>query len=63
MRSIGTPIAVIAVRMRPLSRRHRIAHLRALISTQPACSIRRLGLVALLRGETAAQAGPEDRPS
>jgi hypothetical protein len=38
-------------RMKPLSRRHRLAHLRALIRQQPAGSIRRGQLAALLRRE------------
>jgi hypothetical protein len=33
--------AIMVIRMKPLPRRHRIAHLRALIRQQPARSIRR----------------------
>lgn len=40
---------VMAIRMKRLPLRHRIAHLRALIRQQPAHSIRREELVALLR--------------
>jgi hypothetical protein len=46
--------AIMVIRMRPLPRRHRIAHLRALIPQQPAHSIRREELVALLRDEMSA---------
>jgi hypothetical protein len=46
-----TPVAVMVFRMRRLPRRHRIAHLRALIGQQPLGSIRRAQLVGLLRGE------------
>ena len=38
-------------RMKPLPRRHRLAHLRALIRQQPTGSIRRGQLGALLRSE------------
>jgi len=55
------PVAVMIVRMKLLSRRHRIAHLRALIQQQPIRSIRRVELVALLRDEMAAQPGKENR--
>ncbi|SDT60346.1 hypothetical protein [Bradyrhizobium canariense] len=51
------PIAIMADRMKPLPRRHRIAHLRALIGQQPLQSTRRRELAALLRDETTAQAG------
>jgi hypothetical protein len=44
-------------RMKRLPHHHRIAHLRALIGQQPVRSIRRLELVALLRGEMTAQPG------
>jgi hypothetical protein len=47
----NTSAAVMVFRMRPLPRRHRIAHLRALIGQTPLGSIRRLQLVALLREE------------
>ena len=39
-------LAIMVIRMKPLPRRHRIAHLRALIPQQPAHSIRREELVA-----------------
>jgi hypothetical protein len=45
----STPIAVMATRMKPLPRRHRIAHLRALIDRQLPHSTRRRELAALLR--------------
>jgi hypothetical protein len=47
--------------MKRLPRRHRIAHLRALIAQQPAHSIRRKELVALLRDEMLAGPGEETR--
>jgi hypothetical protein len=53
--------AIMVVRMKPLPRRHRIAHLRALILQQPVRSIRRQELVALLQAEMSAQPGKETR--
>jgi hypothetical protein len=50
----GTSVAVMIVRMKPLPRRHRIAHLRALIDQQPSDPIRRQQLAALLRDELTA---------
>ncbi len=50
MTELGTPVAIIAVRTRPLAPRHRIAHLRALIRLAPTGSIRRGQLAAWLRG-------------
>jgi hypothetical protein len=47
--------AVLTGGMKPLPRRHRLAHLRALIRRQPAGSIRGQELAALLRGEMNAQ--------
>jgi hypothetical protein len=47
-----TPAAIMVARMQPLPRRHRLAHLRALMRSQPAGSLRRRELAALLR-ETA----------
>jgi len=41
MNPMPPPMAVMAIRMKPLSPRHRIAHLRALISELPDASIRR----------------------
>jgi hypothetical protein len=43
--------AMMVFRMRRLPRRHRIAHLRALIGQTPLGSIRRVQLVALFRDE------------
>jgi len=37
---MNTPIAIMMIRMKPLPRRHRIAHLRALIRLQPTGSAR-----------------------
>jgi hypothetical protein len=52
---MSTPVAIMANRMKRLPRRHRIAHLRALILRQPIRLIRRLELVSLLRKEWAAR--------
>jgi len=46
---------IMSCRMRPLPRRHRIAHLRALVRQQPADSIRRDLLTSLLRETTTAR--------
>ncbi len=53
-------VSQLAVRMKRLSLRHRLAHLRALIRREPAGSTRRLRLVALLRDQLAMPAN-EDR--
>jgi hypothetical protein len=60
-----TPATMMA-KMKPLPRRHRIAHLRALIRKESFHSILREELVALLRDEMTAQhelatAPPGDR--
>jgi len=55
-----TPVAIMANRMKPLARSHRIAHLRALIQ-QPICPSRREELMALLRDEMSAPPGKEVR--
>jgi hypothetical protein len=55
----GPKPAIMVIRMKPLPRRHRIAHLRALIRQQPARSIRREELLALLRDEISARPGKE----
>ncbi len=49
--SMGTPVAIMMIRMKPLPRQHRIAHLRALIRQQAAGSSRHNDLVALLRDQ------------
>jgi hypothetical protein len=49
--AVNTPVAMMVFRMKRLPRRHRIAHLRALIGQTPLGSIRRAQLVALLRDE------------
>lgn len=51
---MNTSVAIILMRIKPLPRRHRIAHLRALLRRQPASSLRRGQLAALLRAELAA---------
>jgi hypothetical protein len=56
-------VADLQIRMQCLPRRHRIAHLRALLARLASCSIRRQGLAALLRDELAAQRRCEDRPA
>ncbi len=43
------PACIVAARIRLLSPRHRLAHLRALIRQQPDHSTRRIELAALLR--------------
>jgi hypothetical protein len=58
---MSTPVAIMTARMKPLPRRHRIAHLRALIRLHPADSARRHELAALLRAEMKARPGKEDR--
>jgi hypothetical protein len=61
MKRMSTPVAGMVVRMKRLPRRHRIAHLRALIAREPACSIRKEELAALLRDEMMAQIAQESR--
>jgi hypothetical protein len=57
----ASPTAVMAARMKPLSPRHRLAHLRALIDQQPRGSTRRDKLAALLRHEMTAPPANENR--
>jgi hypothetical protein len=54
-------IAVKIARMKRLPRHHRIAHLRAIIPTLPARSIRRGELETLLKAEVTAQLRKENR--
>jgi hypothetical protein len=63
MTRMPTPIDVMAARMKPLSPRHRIAHLRALIRREPDGSIRRIELASLLRDEVTARPANENRAS
>ena len=58
---MNTSVAIILMRIKPLPRRHRIAHLRALLRRQPAGSLRRGQLAALLRAEMAARPPGEER--
>jgi GcrA cell cycle regulator len=51
---MSTELSHLAVRIKRLSRRHRLAHLRALIRREPAGSNRRFTLVALLHDQSAA---------
>jgi hypothetical protein len=60
---IHASVAEVRIRMQCLPRRHRIAHLRALMARLPSRSIRRQGLAALLRDELAALPRCEDRPA
>ena len=53
----GTPVTLMAVRLKALPLRHRIAHLRALIGLQPRDSGRREQLDELLREETSGALG------
>jgi hypothetical protein len=61
MTPIPTPIDIMAAKIKPLSPRHRIAHLRALISELPDDSIRRDQLAALLRDAMMAPPANENR--
>jgi hypothetical protein len=54
-------IGAVAARLKPLSPRHRLAHLRALIRQQPRDSIRRNELTALLREQSIAAPANESR--
>ena len=54
-------VSILAVRLKRLPRRHRLAHLRALIQQQPIRSSRREELIALLRDEMSASPGKEVR--
>ena len=54
-----TAVNCVADRLRPLPRRHRIAHLRALIGLQPEGCGRRAELVGLLREEMAGVAADQ----
>jgi hypothetical protein len=58
---MNTSVAIVFVRMKPLPRRHRIAHLRALLRRQSAGSLRGEQLAALLRAEMMARPAGEDR--
>jgi hypothetical protein len=59
--TMNLSMAVMIFRMRPLPRRHRIAHVRALIGQTPRGSIRRIQLVELLRDEMTSPRGEESR--
>ena len=58
---MSTELSHLAVRIKRLSPRHRLAHLRALIRREPAGSNRRLKLVALLHNQLAASPANENR--
>ncbi len=51
---MNAPAAIMIARMKPLPRRHRLAHLHALMRSQPSGSLRRRQLAALLRDATTA---------
>ena len=57
---MNTSTALMRGRMKPLSRCHRIAHLRALLRRPWVCPIRREQLAALLRDEMSAQSSCGD---
>jgi hypothetical protein len=61
MTRMATSIEIMTARMKPLPRRHRIAHLRALIRHTPDGSSRRDQLVALLCDELTARPANENR--
>ena len=61
MTRMATPIDVMIARMKLLPRRHRIAHLRALIRHEPDGSIRRDELAALLREQWTPRPADENR--
>ena len=58
---MSTEVCHLASRMKRLSRRHRRAHLRALIRREPAGSNRGFRLVALLRDRLAALPANDNR--
>jgi hypothetical protein len=61
MTRMAISIEIMTARMKPLPRRHRIAHLRALIRHTPDGSSRRDQLVALLCDELTARPANENR--
>ncbi|THD51589.1 MAG: hypothetical protein E8A46_15115 [Bradyrhizobium sp.] len=58
---MSTELSHLAVRIKRLSPRHRLAHLRALIRREPAGSNRRLTLVALLHDQWATTPANDNR--
>lgn len=61
MTRMATSMNVMIARMKPLPRRHRIAHLRALIRQEPDGSTRRDELAALLREQWTPRPANENR--
>jgi hypothetical protein len=55
------PIGVVAARIKPLSPRHRLAHLRALIRQQAVGSARRIEPAALLHDQLPPPPANENR--
>jgi hypothetical protein len=58
---MSAKVTVMAMRIKRLSPRHRLAHLRALIRREPAGSQRRLTLVALLHDQWAKTPANDNR--
>ena len=48
---MNTSLAIMHIRMKPLPRRHRVAHLPTLLLRPLACPFRREELAALLRNQ------------
>jgi hypothetical protein len=61
MTRMAVSIKIMIARMKPLPRRHRIAHLRALIRHAPDGSTRRDELAALLRARWTPHPANENR--
>ena len=61
MTRMAASLDVMIARMKPLPRRHRIAHLRALIQQELPGSIRRGELAALLREQWTPRPANENR--
>jgi hypothetical protein len=59
-RAVEQNAADVVGRIKLLPRRHRIAHLRALLRQPLACSVRHEQLAVLLSAETTAQAANEN---
>ena len=57
----GLNAAAVTTRLKLLPRRHRIAHLRALLRSSPACWLAREQLAASLWGQTITRAANENR--
>jgi hypothetical protein len=62
MTRMHPPVGAVAARLKPLSLRHRRAHLRALIRQQAVGSTRRSELAALLRDQLPPPANENPAP-